>query len=488
MKIPRFILCAVLLTLGPSCRRPPANADSHEAHEAPRDETPSTNRVDVPETARRNLGITFAKVEHRPVAATIRVPGQFELNQDGRREYRTMLVGRVELLIRQFDRVEPGTPLYKLKSPAWRELQEQLSEAESTIRQTEARVASIPLLLQAHRKHEQILEESIRIWQARVEQLRKNEELGVISVGELTEAQGSLAAQQAELAEILEKEADLQGQVVTAQAEHDAAHVRFRLLIVTAATLLDMDEQALAAPYDIDEHLHTGIHVHDEPAHRPAATWRLIDDVEVSAKASGIVAEVELTNGAWAGEGSLVLTTIDPTRLRFRGTGLQSDLSRLKSGLPSRIVPPRGGAWSAEESVEAALTIGLTADARERTIELIAVPERVLDWSRPGVSAYLEVYAAGGESALAIPSSSVVQDGLDQIFFRRDPKDPDKVIRMEADLGVHDGRWVEVRSGVKEGDEVVVDGVYQLMIATSGSAQKGGHFHPDGTFHAEEDH
>jgi len=39
---------------------------------------------------------------------------------------------------------------------------------------------------------------------------------------------------------------------------------------------------------------------------------------------------------------------------------------------------------------------------------------------------------------------------------------------------------------VREGDEIVLAGNYQLMLATSGSAPKGGHFHSDGTFHAED--
>jgi hypothetical protein len=39
---------------------------------------------------------------------------------------------------------------------------------------------------------------------------------------------------------------------------------------------------------------------------------------------------------------------------------------------------------------------------------------------------------------------------------------------------------------VREGDEIVVGGNYQLMLATSGSAPKGGHFHSDGTFHEGE--
>ncbi len=58
---------------------------------------------------------------------------------------------------------------------------------------------------------------------------------------------------------------------------------------------------------------------------------------------------------------------------------------------------------------------------------------------------------------------------------------------MDADLGLDDGRWVVIKSGVAEGNEIVLDGVYQLMVATSGSITKGGHFHPDGTFHDGDD-
>ncbi len=488
MKNSRYVLCLTLLIVS-ACRpkaeeKPPMqHADDHEG-----DSAAASNRVDVPEAVRRNLGITFARVESRAVANSIRVPGHFEWQPEARREYRTMLDGRVELLVRQFDTVESGQPLYRLASPQWRDLQEKLSDAESTIRRTEARVGSIPTLIAAHRRHEEILEANIALWERRVRQLEQTQSSGIVSVDELTTAQNILATQQAELAEILEKEADLQGQIVAAQAEHDAAHARFLLLIATASTLLGIDETALAAPYDLDEHLHTGLHSHAEPEQRPPAAWRQIDVVEVVASVGGVIESVPLTNGAWASTGTLVLTCVDPSRLRFRAMAMQSDLGRLKSGLPARIVPPKGGFIDLQDTMESSLTLGLNADARERTVELIAVPRQLATWARPGVSAHLEVVTDGGRSELAIPLSSVIQDGLAKVFFRRDPKNPDRVIRLDADLGLNDGRWVIVQSGVREGDEVVLDGVYQLMIATSGSVQKGGHFHPDGTFHAGEDH
>lgn len=449
--------------------------------------TTSTNRIAVPQSVRSNLGITFARVEYRPVAQTIRIPGRFDYVPEARREYRTMLDGRVEILVRQFDAVKPGMPMYRLSSPQWRELQEKLSDAESTIKQTEARVASIPLLIAAHRRHEEILEESISLWEERVAQLQASQGSGVVTANEVTNVQATLAEQRAELAEILEKEADLEGQIVAAQAEHDAAHGRFRLLIATASTLLGMDENELASPYKLGEHLHTGIHRHEDPVERRQARWEQINEVTVSATGEGIIESLALTNGAWATGGALVVTVVDPRRLRFHAMAMQSDLGSLSEGLPAKIVPPRGGSLESQKSMEAILTIGMIADPQGRTVELVAVPKEPAPWARAGIAAHLEVVTAGGQEELAVPLSCVIQDGLTKVFFRRDPNNPDQVIRMEADLGIDDGRWVVVESGVREGDEVVGDGVYQLMVATSGTIQKGGHFHADGTFHSEED-
>jgi len=483
MKMSRYLLSLALLGLSACSRQaenlaPAEHADPHESEYAP-----VTNRVDAPESVRRNLGITFAKVESRPVAHTIRVPGQFELQPEARREYRTMLDGRVELLVKQFDAVKPNQPLYRIASPQWRDFQEKLNDAEAAIQRAEARSASIPSLMAAHDKHEESLRHSVTLWEKRVDQLDQTRASGVVSADEFTVASNSLGMQRAQLAEAVEKQAEMKAQNTQTQTELQASKARFRLLLATASTLLGMDEQVLLRPCDPSQASPESLHHHEGPPSESAPFWREIDEVEIRASLAGVIESVPLTNGAWASTGTLVLTCVDPNRLRFRAMGMQSDLGRLKSGLPSRIVPPKGGSIDLQDTMEATLTLGLSADAQERTVELIAVPSRLATWARPGVSAHLEVITAGGQSELAIPLSSVIQDGLSKVIFRRDPTDPDRVIRMEADLGVNDGRWVVVQSGVREGDEVVLDGVYQLMIATSGTVEKGGHFHSDGTFH-----
>lgn len=454
------------------CRReaPQPAASPEPAMSTP----PSTHRIDVPAAVRANLGITFAKVESRYVARTLRVPGRFELMPQARREYRTMLAGRVELHVSQFDHVQPGLILYTLDSPQWRELQERLSETESQIAQARARAETIDPLMAAHEQHHEELRIGVEIWTERVRQLEQSRDAGVVTAEEFAQARAALATTRAELAEVMEKEAELRARKVEVAAEWSARRERFELLISNASSLLGLPAAELLAM--------------DPKSPQGHPRWREIRLMEVRATTQGVVESISTTSGAWASETSLVLSTIQPDKLRFRARGLQSDLSRLRDGLPGRVVPPRASGPALDRAMEGTITLGLTADPDERTVELFMTPETISTWARPGVAAHLEIVAEGGSAPeLAVPASAVIRDGLQTIIFRRDPSNPDKVIRLEADLGVSDGRWVVIQSGVKEGDEVVLDGVYPLMLATSGTIQKGGHFHADGTWHEGDD-
>ncbi len=447
-----LIVCLIAALGAPGCDRKadkPSNVEpGPEAHAAP---AAPTNRVDIPASVRQNLGITFARVESRNVAQTLRVPGRFELLPTARREYRTPLPGRVELLVTQYERVQVGEPLYRVDSAAWRDLHEQIAA-------TQARVDSMGPLQQAHSVHERSLTDKVALWQDRLRQLDELRAAGGGSAAQFTEARATLSATQAELAEVMEKGAELQAQQKQAESDLRALSSRHGLL-VRASNCPDQHEGA-----------------------DPGSGYT------VCAIAPGVVETFGVTPGGLVEENGQVLAVVQPDEIRFRARGLQSDLGRLRDGLPALITPPQGGSIDLQDSMTGTLHIGLTADADERTVDLIVRPASVAGWARAGVSAHLEVTLSGGEGSgeLAIPLAAVIRDGTTPIIFRRDPANPDKAIRMPADLGIADGRWVVIASGVKEGDEVVVGGNYQLMLATSGSAPKGGHFHSDGTFHEGE--
>lgn len=424
--------------------------DGHDHGAAASSSEPATptNRVDIPAAVRLNLGITFATAEYRNVAQTLRVPGQFELLPTARRDYRTPVGGRVELLVQQYQKVDLGTPLYQVDSAGWRELHELIAA-------TQAQVDAMGPLREAHRVHERSLAEKVALWKERLEQLEELRSVGGGNAAQFTEARATLNDTQAELAGVIEKDAELQAQHKRAEAELRALTARRDLLIRSAGGDPSMDSQDAWA----------GLYT-------------------VHAMAPGVVETLGVTPGGLVEENGSVISLVQPDQIRFRARGLQSDLGRLRDGLPTRIAPPSGGSIPLQEVMAGSLQLGLIANADDRTLDLIVQPDTLASWARTGISAYLEITLAGGQEELAIPVSAVVRDGATPLIFRRDPANPDRAIRMEADLGLSDGRWVVIASGVREGDQIMLGGNYQLMLATSASVSEAGHFHADGTFHA----
>ena len=475
------LLAGSLLVLLPftGCDRGASNTGQASTADTTQAESPvlPSNRVAIPSAVRSNLGITFAKAQPRRIKDTLRAPGRFEYLPTANREYRTMLPGQVELLVEQFQAVEVGTPLYRINSPTWLTLMKDIAETESTVEQLRATLLSHEDLFMAHMMQESNLLQNIEIWSERVMNLEALREAGGGSMKELTAALSSLAEANGELNELRELAAKHEVKHDLNKVALQAAISHLDLTLETAASLAGMKPEDLLY---IDP---------TSPGALPA--WLTMNDIEVRAMAPGIVDAIDLTNGTWAETGSNVLTTVQPERIRFHAFGLQSDLGVLEDGLEATIVPPTptaaGHSIPMNQTMRGTLVLGPSGNPDDRTIDLYVTPDELADWARAGVSAQVEIVTdASSTTELSIPLAAVQRDGLVSIIFRRDPGNPNEAIRIEADLGLNDGRWVEVLSGLREGDEIVLDGGFQLMLALSGTIQKGGHFHADGTYHEGE--
>jgi multidrug efflux pump subunit AcrA (membrane-fusion protein) len=434
--------------------------DAHE-HDHPRAEAVSAarNRVAIPASVRQNLGITFVTVEKRPVHSTIRLPGQFELRPEARREYHVMLPGRIELLVKQYDQVTQDQPLFYLDSPEWQRMQSELVSARNSMRRSHADVA---------------------VAEANLAEMEKAVVFLETRLANLAEAQVRQVELEAELADKRNILPRLQAQLDAARTEFDAAHARYDVLLSTAASFTEIPR------VELDPHAEAHGHLENREA-----PWRSVERLLIRAEAPGVVNRLAVTNRGWAETGELVLDTVDPTEMRFHADALQTDITLFHDGQPARIVPPPGGSIDLQDTAEGTINVGFEAHPQERVVPIFLVPDALPSWAKPGVTAYLEVFIGRDRrDVLAIPEAAVVRDGLDKVFFRRDPHDPNQVIRVVADLGASDGRWVEVKSGVMFGDDIVLGGVYPLMLASSssGEIQEGGHFHADGTFHESDDH
>lgn len=440
------------------------------------DETTNQNMIAIPETVRANLGLTFVRAEVRRVEETIRIPGYFEYLPSARQEYRTMLPGRIEVLVNPLDLVEAGTVLYRVDSPDWRDVQRSIVESGLAIRRHNAVLETLPALWDAHAKHEESLIESVAVWERRAEQLESVASAGGGGTGKLAEVRSSLAAARADLAEVLERDAELEALKHETETELKAAEQRHEYQLQTAAAILGL-EGIIDSTMEPDALL---------------PDWASASRIDVVASRAGVVESLGVTNGSWADETTHVMTLVQPDKLWLKAIGVQSDSIALSDAMEVRIVPqsaPRGvQSEHVQDSIAGTIRMGLAGNASTRTVDLFILPSETRPWARPGFGALAEIVTqTSGEARLAVPLAAVQQDGLTPVVFRRSSENADIAERIDVVLGASDGRWVAVESGIEEGDEIVLDGAYQLYLASSQTTQRGGHFHSDGTFHQGED-
>jgi hypothetical protein len=438
--------------------KPQAPADPHAGH----NHGPGgSEAITLPDTVQKNLGITWAKAEYRVVQGVVRMPGRFESEPTARRTYQAPLAGRVEVLVKPFQQVAAGVPLYRLHAADWKRLQQEIADATGAVQAAEDSYV-------AAQEHVTALAQALTLWTERLATLdRLGKDLGGKAV-ERAEAAGRVADLRIAAAEAKRElaEATRQARGADDKPGRGQAHVRLDLLLGQAAQFTGVTVEELLAV------------THGKP------TWETLAALEVRAASPGLVEGEVVSSGTWIDAHGTVLTVTDPAGVRLRAAGLQADLPRLSDGLQARIVATDP---AVAKTIAATLVIGPMADSVDRSVDLIARPAEGIQlpaWVRPGVTANLEVVLTGSpEEELAIPVAATIRDGLKTIMFRRDPEHPDQVSKVEADLGPSDGRWVVVQSGLKEGDQVVLGGIYPLKLSQQEGGAQAGHFEADGTFH-----
>ncbi|MDR1200372.1 MAG: efflux RND transporter periplasmic adaptor subunit [Tannerellaceae bacterium] len=91
--------------------------------------------------------------------------------------------------------------------------------------------------------------------------------------------------------------------------------------------------------------------------------------------------------------------------------------------------------------------------------------------------AFTEVYLLSGvqENVISVPVTSITEEqGLYFVYLQLDEEGYKK---QEVTLGQNNGERVQILSGLEEGDDVVVKGVYQVKLAAISSIMPEGHSH-----------
>lgn len=90
---------------------------------------------------------------------------------------------------------------------------------------------------------------------------------------------------------------------------------------------------------------------------------------------------------------------------------------------------------------------------------------------RPGMSVQAEIVIANAENVLVVPIASIVESGAEQLVTRLNADGVEEVVAIET--GLTDGLYVEVVSGLSEGDRILTNN-YALFQEVGNRATPGG--------------
>jgi RND family efflux transporter MFP subunit len=176
-------------------------------------------------------------------------------------------------------------------------------------------------------------------------------------------------------------------------------------------------------------------------------------DAVVRAPLAGVVESRTVQSGQYLAVGTVLATQVKRLPLRLRARVTAAEAGALSVGQAAKILPAAGG------EVEARIVlVGSVGDAATRTVEVIAeIPDPPATLV---AGSFGELVAAAGAATPrpAVPQSALRATAQGYVGFVAVAEGDHQVAKMrvvEAGMRSPDG-WVEVRSGLKVGDALIV--------------------------------
>lgn len=200
--------------------------------------------------------------------------------------------------------------------------------------------------------------------------------------------------------------------------------------------------------------------------------------IKVRSPIAGTLAEILVAAGSYVEEGDPMFHVIDTARLWLEANVAEADLGRL---------PQPQGAWFTVEGFERTFAIdpaaggqvvafGKVVDPVRRTVPLVFEfpnPDGLL---RVGMFAEVRVWAGQSVDDLAIPASAIVDEAGQDVAYAM--RGGESFERRVLRLGIRDGDYVQVLTGLEPGERIVIRGAYLVRLAGASPAAAGhGHAH-----------
>ncbi len=195
--------------------------------------------------------------------------------------------------------------------------------------------------------------------------------------------------------------------------------------------------------------------------------------LRVRAPISGVVAERSFVPGGRVAAGESLFTVVDPRTVWLR-VQLPPDAASVLTAGARTIFTVEGSDHTFTTS--RLLAVGSVLDARNRTAPATFLVDNADGLLRVGQFAQAVVPVGGDVRGVAIPNAAILDDNGIPVAYVQTGGEAFE--RRVLTLGESDGLHTHVVEGVRPGEMVVIEGAYQVRLASmSGESFSGGHAH-----------
>ena len=178
----------------------------------------------------------------------------------------------------------------------------------------------------------------------------------------------------------------------------------------------------------------------------------------VTAPISGVIASRSIKTGNFVQINTPIMRIVDVARLEAVLNVPERELATLKAGLPVKLAVDALPGKAFTGTVD---RVAPVVDSGSGTFRVVCAFDGEL--LRPGMFGRIRIDYDQRADALVVPRAALLEDEADPAVFVVRNK---KSARVPVKLGYMDGEWAEVRSGIKQGDQVVIAGKSALRDGT----------------------
>jgi len=174
---------------------------------------------------------------------------------------------------------------------------------------------------------------------------------------------------------------------------------------------------------------------------------------EIRSPIAGVIADRPLYAGEMASSGSPLLTVMDVSRVVARATVPQNEAARLKVGLPATITRMD----SPEEVPGKVIVVSPAVDPNTTTVQVWVQAANPGERLKPGATVHVAIVAEVLPEALVVPVAAILP-GAEGGTVVMAVDAASVAHEKKVETGIREADRVQIVSGAKDGDQVVVTG------------------------------